>query len=226
MKTKYKLLSYIIDEKTQGYGDTPHLKINRVREISKGASNNEAVLQLAAHYGTHIDASKHFDDNGPAVTDYKINDYIFNSPLIIGCKKKKDELITPDDLKGFGSRLKKTDILLFKTGFYKYKGNSSYASHNPGMSPETAIMLRTDFANIRCVGIDAISISPYQNRDIGKKTHKELLRAGGYKSKPLIIIEDMDLSGASLRLVKIFVIPLMIKDIDGITCTVVGEYKA
>jgi kynurenine formamidase len=191
--------------------------------MADGDSCNTALIKLHAHSGTHIDAPKHFWDEGRNISDYNINELIFQAPLVIECPKAPGELILADDLDGFEDQLRNCDILLFRTGFWKLRGQEVYRLENPGISPETAELIRNEYENIKCIGLDSISVSSFANRELGRKTHNILLQKGDYQGEPVLLIEDMDLSSNELNKIKMIVVaPLMIEDIDSGPCSVIG----
>jgi len=214
------LLSYPLNEKTPIYGKKYAFQIKEERQIRKKDTCNTFTLSFSNHSGTHIDAPRHCFNNGRCLEQYDINELIFNRPHILNLRKGKNELITGDDLKG----ISKCDILLIRTGFYKLRGLNEYIFHNPGFSAQAANFIREKCPWIKAIGIDTISISGYQNRPEGRQAHRILLTNSGYPGKPLLLIEDMDLSAGSLSLKKVFVVPLYVKKIDSAPCTVIGEF--
>lgn len=219
LKRKYKLLSYLISEETPIYGGGS-FQIRQEKQIKKGDSSNTFRLDFISHSGTHIDTPQHYFNNGRPIEKYNINELIFNRPHLINLPKNQDELITKKDLRG----LKKCDILLIKTGFFKFRQLNIYIFHNPGFSHDAAKFIRENYPDIRAIGIDTISISGYQNRTEGRLAHKALLTARKYNYRPVLLIEDMDLSGDCRSLKKIYVAPLFVKEIDSAPCTIIGEF--
>ena len=221
---EYIELSYKLSENSPLYGDTPPIEITPDRELSKKDTCNTYILKLHNHSGTHIDGPKHFSKNGKTIAEYNPEQLIFNSPLIIDCPKKPKEMIVKNDLKE--KKLNKCDILIFRTGFWKQRKQETYRTQNPGMTKELATLIRKKYSNIRCIGLDSISVSSYSNRQIGREVHRILLRKNNFKSEPILIIEDMDLSYENLkRLKRIIVSPLRVKDIDSAPCYIIGELK-
>lgn len=216
---KYKLLSYPLSEKTPMYGNNNHVKIKEDKQIKKADSCNTYLISMSNHSGTHIDAPKHFIDSGKCLFEYNINELIFNCPQIVDFPKKENELVLPEDLKGIK---KKCDILLIRTGFYRFRGNKKYWTHNPGIAPETAEWLRKNKPYLRAVGIDTISVSPFQNRDAGRQAHQIFLNQKMFTGSPILLIEDMNLSDSLIGLAQVMVVPLFIEGIDSMACTVVG----
>jgi kynurenine formamidase len=219
---EYRLLSYPLNEKTPLYGDAKPLNITNERQIRKGNSCNTCMVSIFNHAGTHIDAPKHFVESGRSLSEYSINDFIFASPCVIECPKKDAELVLPEDLKLTDN---KCDILLVRTGFYRYRGEGRYRTHNPGISPEAAEWLRVKHPHIRAVGLDTISVSSFQNRDAGRKTHQIFLKNDGYPGDPMLLIEDLNLSGEIRNLKKVYAIPLFIEGVDSMSSTVVGFFN-
>lgn len=219
---QYKLLSYPLSVDTYGYGGEKPLRVIKDKAISKGDSCNTFVLIFPNHLGTHIDCPNHFFTSGKKVSQYKIGGFIFYNPVILDCPKQENELITLDDIRDNLKKLKEKDILLLRTGFYRYRPSMKYARNNPGINPEAAIFIRKNLTNIKCVGVDSISVSPYGNRKIGRETHRIFLQKHLFGGQPVCIIEDMDLSGNLIGLKKVFVVPLFIEGVDSAPCTVFG----
>lgn len=214
----YRLLSYPLRRDTPLYGDTTPVRISPVKRISGGDTCNTYELALSNHSGTHVDFPNHFFDEGPALAMSAIGDLIFNSVQILDCPKKEDGLVVVDDLKGRIAR--DCDLLMIKTGFYRFRGQEKYRLRNPGISPEAAAWLRAEHAGIKAIGIDAISITAFQKRDLGRKAHQALLNGGN----AVLIIEDVDLSGNHDGLARVFVVPLFVEMVDSMSCTIIGEF--
>ncbi|MFC1623860.1 cyclase family protein [Candidatus Omnitrophota bacterium] len=221
MRVRYKWLSYPLDINTYGYGGKKPFTISKSKSISGGDPCNTFILNLPNHIGTHMDCPNHFYNSGKKSYQYKIEDFIFLRPVILECLKSDNELISETDIRKSYKKLRKADVLLLRTGFYKFRRSSRYGIRNPGIAPEAAKFIREFLGNIRCVGIDTVSVSPYQNRMLGRETHKIFFK-NNFKNEPIRLIEDMDLSGEMHKLKKVYVFPLLINDIDSSPCTVLG----
>lgn len=218
---KYKLLSHSIDVSTPMYGDIDHVKIRARKSIMSGAPCNTFILEIQNHTGTHIDAPAHFYKNGKKISEYRIDQLMFRSPYILKCRKSEGQLVEKKDLRG----LKKCDILIIKTGFGRKRGSKKYIFENPGISAEAALFIRQKYPMIKAVGIDCISISSYLKREEGRNAHRIFLKGSGFKGGPVLLIEDMDLSGDLSGIKRVFVAPLMVRGIDSSPCAVIGEYE-
>ena len=221
MNSKYRLLSYPISIATPIYGSNPELKIMPHHSISNGDSSNSAIISVHNHTGTHVDAPKHFIDEGRPISDYSQDELIFKRPLIADCPKGEAALIMPVDLQHISHLFQTIDCLLLHTGFTKFRGEEKYRTHNPGIAPETILWIRKEYPNIRCIGIDSISISSFQHRNSGREAHKLAFVMKKDFGEPLLIIEDMKLELIK-NLTEVIVIPWQVQDLDSAPCSVLA----
>ena len=219
---KYVLLSYTIDENTPRYGNTPAPRISSHTRISNGDSSNTSILSIHNHTGTHIDAPKHFIDDGKTISEYTLDELIFKNPVIVDCPKDDASLITPQDLLHASHMFQKSDCLLLRTGFGQFRGEGRYRTHNPGIAPETILWIRREYPNIRCIGIDCISISSFQHRSTGREAHRVAFVVQGDIGNPLLIIEDLNLGIMPNKIIEILVLPWQICGLDSAPCHVIA----
>jgi kynurenine formamidase len=122
--------------------------------------------------------------------------------------------------------LQKSDCLLLHTGFGQYRSEERYRAYNPGIAPETILWIRKDYTNIRCIGIDSISISSFQHRNEGIEAHKAAFIIKKGLGEPLLLIEDMNLRTLSnSKLKSLIVLPLQVDGIDSAPCTVLAKIE-
>jgi arylformamidase len=222
------LLSHHIDNNSPYYIGTTKPSIKPNNQITDGDDYNTYILSVGNHCGTHVDAPKHFIESGKGIYDYSISDLTFKNPKVVECPKKSGELITVDDVLKFD--VNGFDCILFKTGFGKYRdeNRNKYLTQNPGISPETVKWLRENHKNIKCIGIDSISISRYGDDEIAKETHLTAFKENKNYGDPLLLLEDMKLDEISVKnqnFSSIIVVPWQIKGIDSAPCTVISNYK-
>jgi len=138
------------------------------------------------------------------------------------CLPEKDLLIRPKHINNCHLN-SNTEFLMFKTGFDRCRGEEKYWKYNLGVDIDTAEWIKKTFKRIRIIGLDSISISSWQHRDIGRKVHKKLLNP----KKPILIVEDMNLSQVNKDTVfkRVYVAPLIISKSDGSPCTILAEVK-
>ncbi len=223
---KYILLSYTINKHTPLYGNTPSPEISAHSRIVDGDSSNTCTLFIHNHTGTHIDAPKHFIDNGKSIFEYSLEYLVFKNPLLVDCPKNDATLIMPEDLQKKSHAFQNSDCLLLRTGFGQFRNEERYRTHNPGIAPDTILWIRTNYPNVRCIGIDAISISSFQNRDAGRAAHKMAFMVRENFGEPLLLIEDMNLNALSSNEIKhMIVIPWQVEDVDSAPCSILGEIE-
>ncbi|MEW6482576.1 MAG: cyclase family protein [bacterium] len=133
----------------------------------------------------------------------------------------EDTIVKPEELKG----ILDCDLLMIRTGFFKFRQSDIYRLNNPGISSLSAEWLRRKHPHIKAIGIDSISVSSFQHREEGRRTHQILLAEQGYPGCPMLLIEDMDLSFNNGKLLKVYVVPLMLEGVDSMPCSVIGEYE-
>lgn len=219
------LLSYKIDEKTPFYGGGKGFSRVITNSIEKGDSANTQKWEFPNHLGTHIDFSYHFYQNGRGLE--KIPEKIWK------IKGEKIQILQPKIPNGVflieQDFFEKKDLnfdaklLLFKTNMTKYRNEEKFWKYNPGLSIETTEWVLNNFKKLKIIGLDSISISSWQHRDIGRRVHKKLLNP----KKPVLIIEDMDLSRVNTDTIfkEVVVAPLMVKNSDGGPCTIFAEVE-
>jgi kynurenine formamidase len=223
MGARFVWLSYPLNEGTPAYGGGKGLVIKSVRSIAKGDSSNTSVWHLPSHLGTHVDVPKHFFQAGNSVDVYDAAFWIFKQVSIVGVKPEvKPLLIEPEYVIPFVCG--EPDIILIKTGIGQYREREIYWEANPGLSPDLGTELRARFSSLRAVGIDFISISSWQDRSAGKEAHRAFLDPAT-PGKPIILIEDMDLSAlnSNTQVQKIVALPLRVENGDGAPCSVIAE---
>jgi len=218
---EYKLLSYILRADTPMYGGGSALRLEREKQIGNGDACNLTTINLPAHCGTHVDAPRHFYDQGRHIAQYSIKELIFERPLVVECSKNPGQFIMPEDLGDPHG----CDLLLFRTGFGSCRGQDVYWQKNPGIAPETAEVIRRDYPGIRAVGLDAISVSSFADRSAGRRTHQLFLSDRGFASGPVLLIEDMDLRSSLNGLTRVFIAPCLVEGAEGAPCTVIGEFN-
>jgi len=213
------MLSHKLSSTTPCYDDGPRLEVQPVKQIAKGDSSNTFFLKLYNHLGTHVDAPNHFDVEGRKIHSYTAEELVFEKPTLVDIPKNSGELIQDTDLHPFEHLLHKTDILLIRTGFQKFRQTDpmTYMRRGPCLSAEAAGYLRK-FSNLRALGIDTISISSPLLREVGREAHRLLL-----KGRSFLIVEDMDLLGKPVDYKRVVIAPLLVEEVDSAPCTILAE---
>lgn len=230
-------LSHLISSESPIYGDYSTIEIQPTNSIKKGDTSNNCNLSLTSHSGTHVDAPYHFDEKGKVLDSYLPEFWTCNHPFVIEQRAEPGEIISIDSL---GKELEKipvkTDLLLIKTGFERYRSYSdacdrnTYIFEGPGIAPEIGIWLREN-RRLKFIGFDFISLTSFQNRELGRIAHRAFLSStpdgcsDPFSYPPILIIEDMKLSGLSSIPTRVTIAPLLYVNADGAPVTVFAEMQ-
>ena len=212
-----KYLSYYISEFTPLYGNGTGINLDPDKKMKQGDSCNAMNLAFPNHSGTHIDFPYHFNPDGKTINDYPADFWVFNQIELIDLSGRvNDRQIILSDIFPEPENCE-TDLLLIKTGYGAFRGTDRYTITPPGLSANLASYFREKYPNLRCIGMDLISVSSYSNREEGRKAHHAFLKPE--EGEPILLIEDMKLDTDD-SFNKVIVAPLLIENADGSPCTV------
>lgn len=214
-------LSHPLDGETPHYGGGKGVAVAVDKSIADGDSCNTSLLRISSHLGSHVDAPRHFIQTAPAIDSYDPSEWVFTSPLLLDVPSKPGQLIGADDLPDIDCNEKEVDLLLIRTGFEQFRREDLYWENGCGLLPELAEHLCSCYPSLRAIGLDTISLTSYQHRDLGRKAHYAFL------SKNIRIFEDLALNHIKgpLSLIKVIALPLLIAGCDGAPCTILGWEK-
>ena len=109
-----------------------------------------------------------------------------------------------------------------KTHYCSIRHKKEYWFDNPGLAPELSGELKKRFPKLEAIGFDSISLSNFQNRQIGRIAHQKFLCENHF-----LILEDMDLNRINIKsnIVELYVSPLLFKNADGAPTTVIARIR-
>jgi arylformamidase len=225
-KSRFILLSYVLSTTAPAPGGRVPLRLQVDESIEQGFPGNTYYYTAWNHAGTHVDAPAHMLSGGRSITDFSLEDFVFERPVLVEVPKEDDQLITAGDLRPHEKTIADCDLLLLRTGFSRHRKDdpSRYRDQNPGLSSDVAFYLdSTRFAMLRAIGIDAISMAAANHISEGIQAHKIVFsRADG---SSILLIEDMNLAFDLSQLRRVFVVPMFIEGLDSSPCTVVAEIE-
>lgn len=197
-------------------------------KMEKGAHCNKGYLKHYTHNGSHVDAPFHFDTNGQTIDEIPIEHFVYEKPCIINKELFKSELISLELLQNYFSELTKADIVLFYTGYSKYRNKQEiFLDDFPTLSLDAAKYIREKLININAIAIDVISIESMANSPLTKNiVHRTLLEKNLYKTRPLLIYEDIDIGKViDKKISRIYAFPLRIAGMDASPVNMVAEVE-
>jgi arylformamidase len=218
MANQYIYLSYFLNDQTPLYGGGKGIHVLPDRSIPAGDTANTKTLKFQNHSGTHIDYPNHFFNLGSTSEKYSAAFWIFAKPHLIIRSTDDDEIVNFTD-EELSTIPEDVDFLIFKSGFGNHRSNERYWLNNPGFSPELGKVLKSRFPLLKILGMDFISLTSYQNRELGREAHRQFL--GG--DKPILLVEDMDLSLLFDTPKSLTCLPLLIEGLDGSPVTIIAE---
>lgn len=208
-------LTHPISNKTPLYGNSGEVSITQTRDLCTGDSCNASHINLPAHTGSHVDAPSHFIKDGKTLTDIKPHEWIFNNVALFDININQEEIISVEQLSQL-PEYPNLELLLIRTGFERQRPTNAYCQHNPGFAPECAELLVSLYPSLRAIGFDFISLSSFQNRELGRLAHKEFL------GRNILIFEDLKLAHLSAGISKVIALPLLIENGDGAPCSLLA----
>ena len=220
----YQLLSHTMSTTDPAWPGEPTLKVEAHSLIERGDNADTYVLHLYNHFGTHIDAPKHFNPLGKRISKFPISTFVFNKPLLLDIPKNMGEILAKEELIQYRDKIREADLLLIRSGTYQWKQQKplEFASRGPALHSEAARYLMEEFPSLRAIGVDWLSIASPSFMPDGIYTHQYLL--GRFHDHHLFIIEDLNLKDLDAkRLLRVFAFPLLVEGIDSAPATVVAE---
>ncbi len=210
-------ISYPITKKTPVYPNTPELKVSEYRSTKKGDSSNNSLIVIPSHYGTHLDAPRHFCDKGMCISDLTNGGAInLKNVYCVSLPKETDSPITTNDILSLPKGIHNAEGILIKTGFCtkRMTVSSEYTSTPPWVMNDVPDTLRRLFPNLKLYGSDTISISSPLHREEGHDTHKAFLCD---KEQPIMLLEDINLNSVnpSITPYNLTIYPYFDKELDG-----------
>lgn len=183
------------------YPGNPEIHIEPQQEIAKGGSANVSSLSFGSHTATHVDAPKHFFNDGPGVDKLSLD--VLMGPAVL--------VHAPDDAMAVGEEqlrrheLKGHTRVLIKTRNSRFIRDGQFHQDYTYLAPDGAEYLVS--LGMRLVGIDYLSIEQFHSGH--HRTHRTLLEAG------VIIVEGLDLSTPPAGPYDLRVLPLRLEGLDG-----------
>jgi arylformamidase len=186
-------------------GNTPY-SLEPIKRIARGDSSNVSTLHMSAHSGTHVDAPRHFFDQGPGAEGLPL-EMLCGRARVIELTTRK--AITADDL---AQRDLSEDVrVLIKTHNSRLWGSPEFHTDFIGVAESGARYLVEH--GIKVVGVDYLSVEAFKTP--GAPAHHVLLGGG------TIVIEGLNLRDIEPGIYELLCLPLLAVGSDGAPARVV-----
>ncbi|MDQ6828629.1 MAG: cyclase family protein [Gemmatimonadota bacterium] len=183
------------------YPGNPEIRIEPQQAISKGAGANVSSIAFGSHTGTHVDAVKHFIDDGQTIDEIPLERFVGSATL----------LAFPDDAMAVtADMLRAHDLsgqrrVLLKTRNSALQSRAEFVKDYTYLAPDGADYLVS--IGVQLVGVDYLSVEQFHSGH--HKTHRSLLGAG------VIIVEGLALLEPPAGSYQFICLPLRLVGLDG-----------
>ena len=198
---KYYDISMEITEDMAVYEGNPTPQLQQYAIRPKDVTN-ETKITIGSHTGSHVDATRHVDNQGETIKEMDLDRFCGEAKLFDLSNKEKVE---KEDLEK--KDIEKDDILLFKTNNSKKQYNTFRKDYAYITRKAAEYLVKKD---VKAVGIDYLSVKQYGKDD---DVHEKLI-------KNMTVYEGLMLKDVPEGEYEFFGFPLKI-NVDGGPCRAV-----
>ncbi|HEU4996900.1 MAG TPA: cyclase family protein [Gemmatimonadaceae bacterium] len=183
------------------YPGNPEILIAPSSQVARGDSANVSRLEFGSHTGTHVDAPRHFFDDGAPVDAMPLDALIGPAQVVVMADDVRSvtaEHLRPSVRSGVQRVLIRTRNSAFITA-RQFRSDYTY------LAPDGAELLAS--MGVRLVGVDYLSIEQFHSGH--HRTHRTLLERG------IVIVEGLDLSRIAAGEYELCCLPLRLEGLDG-----------
>ena len=185
------------------YPGNPAISITAQQAISQGAGANVSRIDMGSHSGTHVDAPKHFFDDGAGADTLPLDVLMGPARLIAvddAVKSVGETELRAHDLRGVTRVLIRT-----RNSAWLASGSTEFHPDYTFLSPEGAAYLVG--LGVKLVGVDYLSVEQFHSGH--HRTHRTLLGAD------VVIIEGLVLTEPPPGDYELRCLPLRLTGLDG-----------
>ncbi|MCC9078128.1 cyclase family protein [Litorilinea aerophila] len=168
---------------------------------------NTTQLHLYSHAGTHMDAPRHFLEDGRTIDRLDLQKCVGPALVVDLTHKEPNSFITVEDLAPVAARIGPGARLLLHTGWSHHAELPDYRTHFPRISRELARWLVD--RGVWLLGVEMPSVASLQDREELREVHQILLRG------EVVIVECLAHLEELPEEVEFIALPLKIQDGDG-----------
>jgi arylformamidase len=185
------------------YPGNPAISITAQQAISAGAGANVSRLDFGSHTGTHVDAPKHFFDDGAGVDTLPL-DVLMGPARLLAFGEAVTSIgiaeLEPHELDGVQRLLLRT-----RNSGWLADGTSEFHRDYTYLAPDGAEYLVA--LGVKLVGVDYLSVEQFHSGH--HRTHRTLLERG------IVIVEGLMLGEVPAGEYEFRCLPLRITGLDG-----------
>ena len=184
------------------YPGNPPIEIESQQALARGDGANVSALSFGSHTATHVDAPKHFLDDGQTVDHLPLDRLV--GPCIV--VEMDDSVMSIGRKELEGHELEGAKRVLFKTRNSRLlQKQPDFVNDYTYIAPDGAQHL-VDL-EVELVGVDYLSVEQFRSGH--HRTHRTLLGAG------VVIIEGLALADVPPGEYQLVCLPLKLRGLDG-----------
>jgi len=191
----------------------PLYTITDMMSMDKGEVMNVTAISMCSHFGTHVDAPRHYVADGTPVDQLRLD--ILIGPCRVVAYTGKEHIpasfMQKLDLEG-------VDRVLIKTANSITLGEPKFYEDYIALTPEAAQVLVEK--GVKLFGVDGYSIGPF-DPSLGIPVHSTFLGAGPDQ----VAIEEVDLSNVEPGDYQLIVLPLRLTGLEAAPARVLLGYE-
>ena len=200
-------VSVLVKPGVPTYPGNPEFEMQPVKRIADGGSSNLSRLVMGTHTATHVDAPRHFFDDGPGVDALPL-DLLVGRSRVIDLPHRGG--ITQEHLAAAGLR-EDLRVLLRTPNSALWNSSDGFHEDYTYLTEGGAQYLVDQ--GVKVVGVDYLSVEQFHKA--GAPAHHALLGNG------VVVIEGLNLSDADAGQYEMYCLPLRIEGADGAPARVV-----
>ena len=144
-------LSHPFGDKTPLWPYFEDVKIERVHYMAKSGVLSQKITTVM-HCSTHADSPGHVVEGLEFTHEIPLEKY-YGTGVVVNIPKKRWELITADDLEKAKPEIQPGDIVIIRTGWHRFWGDSKkYFAYSPGLGREAGEWFVEK--QVKSVGVD------------------------------------------------------------------------
>ena len=183
------------------YPGNPAIEITAQQAVARGAGANVSAIAFGSHTGTHVDAAKHFFDDGQTVDALPLERMI--GPALVVELPDDVAAVTAEHLRA--APLAGQTRVLLKTRNSSYNTEPAFRRDYTYLAPDGAEYLVS--LGVQLVGVDYLSVEQFHSGH--HRTHRTLL------AREVIIVEGLALAGVPEGEYQLICLPLRLAGLDG-----------
>lgn len=184
------------------YAGNPPIAIELQQSLARGDGANVSSLSFGSHTATHVDAAKHFFDDGQTVDQLPLDRLI--GPCIV--VDIDDTVMAIDRAELERHDLEGAKRVLFKTRNSRIlQRKREFVKDYTYVAPDAAEHLVS--LGVELVGVDYLSVEQFRSGH--HRTHRALLEA------EVVIIEGLALADVPAGGYQLICLPMKLKGLDG-----------